>query len=112
VQVHEVDLSHVPAIMLLDDEDCKLIDNIQKILHRIEAKIHCEARSTVSVSIVDTLNKRPSAVEGGYASKILVAAAYLLDRAAVWPVIGTMARSLETNAIMMKERAERSVPNR
>lgn len=105
----EVDLAHVPAIMLLDDEDCKLIDSIQKILLSIEAKIHCEARSTVSISVVDTLSKRPSAVEGGYASKILVAAAYLLDRAAVWPVIGTMARSLETNAIMMKERAEKSV---
>lgn len=81
----EVDLTQVPGIMLLEDEDCKLVEKIKEILGSIEAKMQREAQTTGSISAINALQRRPSVVDGGYGSKILVATAYLLDRAAVWP---------------------------
>ncbi|KAL1999948.1 hypothetical protein VTN02DRAFT_3751 [Thermoascus thermophilus] len=105
----EVDLTQVPGIMLLEDEDCKLVEKIKEILGSIETKMQREAQTTGSITAINNLQRLPSVVEGGYGSKILVATAYLLDRAAVWPVTKLMARSLETQAMRMKERAENSV---
>jgi len=48
----------------------------------------------------------------GYGSKILKVTAYMLDRAAIWPVTHLMARSLETQASHMRARAEESVAQR
>ncbi|OJJ44913.1 hypothetical protein ASPZODRAFT_70319 [Penicilliopsis zonata CBS 506.65] len=106
----EIDLFQVPGIMLLEDEDCKLVGKIQEILGSIEAKMTRQVQSSRSVSALNLLLRRlPSVVEGGYGSKILVATASLLDQAAVWPVTKLMARSLEAQAMRMKERAENSV---
>lgn len=81
----EVDLTQVPGIMLLEEEDCKLIDKIKEILNSLETKMQREAQNTGSPSAINALQRLPSVVEGGYGSKILMATAYLLDRAAVWP---------------------------
>ncbi|KAL1965687.1 hypothetical protein VTN77DRAFT_5187 [Rasamsonia byssochlamydoides] len=105
----EVDLTQVPGIMLLEDEDCKLIDKIKEILGSIEAKMQREAQNAGSAAAINALQRLPSVVEGGYGSKILMTTAYLLDRAAVWPVTKLMAHSLEAQAMRMKERAENSV---
>ncbi|KAJ9330216.1 transcriptional regulator family: C2H2 zinc finger and Fungal Specific TF [Paecilomyces variotii] len=105
----EVDLTQVPGIMLLEDEDCKLIEKIKEILSSMEGKMQREAQTPGSVHAMSALQRMPSAVEGGYGSKILMVAAYLFDRAAVWPVLKLVARSLETQAVMMKERAQSSV---
>jgi hypothetical protein len=125
----EADLTHVPGIMLLEDEDCKLIDKIKEILGSSESKMQREAQMSGSSASINALQRLPSAVEGGYGSKLLMTTAYLLDRAAVWPskptqistyspnmianfnsiVTKLMARSLETQATRMKERAENSV---
>ncbi|CRG84142.1 Respiration factor 2 [Talaromyces islandicus] len=105
----EADLTHVPGIMLLEDEDCKLIDKIKEILGSSESKMQREAQMSGSSASINALQRLPSIIEGGYGSKILMTTAYLLDRAAVWPITKLMARSLETQATRMKERAENSV---
>jgi len=86
-----------------------LIDKIKEILNSIEGKMQRDAQNTGSISAINALQRLPSVIEGGYGSKILVSTAYLLDRAAVWPLTKLMARSLETQAMRMKERAENSV---
>lgn len=80
-----IDLGQVPGIMLLEEEDIKLLDKISEILNSVERKMDHEAQSTKSLSAIGALKRAPSAVEGGYGSKILISTAYLLDRAAVWP---------------------------
>jgi hypothetical protein len=81
----EIDLTQVPGIMLLEDEDCKLIDKAKEILNSIESKMQLEAQNTGSVAAINALQHLPSVIEGGYGNKILTTTAYLLDRAAVWP---------------------------
>ncbi|KAK2754586.1 hypothetical protein FQN54_006987 [Arachnomyces sp. PD_36] len=104
-----IDLTQVPGIMLLEEEDIKLLGKIDAILASIERKMEQEAQSTKTMAAIGALKRAPSAVEGGYGSKILVVTAYLLDRAAVWPVTKLMARSLETQAMRMKERGDNSL---
>jgi len=105
----EVDLTQVPAVMLLEDEDCKLVDKIKEILSSIESKMQRQVQNNQSMSALRVMQRLPSVVEGGYGCKLLIATASLLDRAAVWPVTKLMARSLEAQAMRMKERAENSV---
>ncbi|PYH45601.1 putative C2H2 transcription factor (AmdX) [Aspergillus saccharolyticus JOP 1030-1] len=104
----EIDLAHARNVMLLEEEDCKLIGKIQEILDNIENKMQTEVDSSVTMSALSVLQRLPSVVEGGYGCKILVATASLLDRAAVWPMIKIMARSLEAQALRLKERADNS----
>jgi hypothetical protein len=104
----DIDLTHVPGVMLLEDEDCKLIDKIKEILSSIETKMQRTVQNSNSMSALSVMQRLPSVVEGGYGCKILIATASLLDRAAVWPVTKLMARSLEAQAMRMKERAEYS----
>ncbi|KAJ5200646.1 Transcription factor [Penicillium cf. griseofulvum] len=103
------DLTQVPGVMLLEDEDCKLVDKIKEILGSIEMKMQRQVQNGNSMSALSVVQRLPSVVEGGYGCKILIATASLLDRAAVWPVTKLMARSLEAQAMRMKERTEHSV---
>ncbi|KAJ5894753.1 hypothetical protein N7495_006444 [Penicillium taxi] len=103
------DLTQVPGVMLLEEEECKLVEKIKDILQNIETKMQHRMQKNNSMSALSTMQRLPSAVEGGYGCKILIATASLLDQAAVWPVTKLMARSLEAQAIRMKERAEHSV---
>ena len=81
----DVDLTQVPGIMLLEDEDGKLVDKIKEILSSVETKLQREAQNSTSMSALSVLQRLPSVVEGGYGCKILIATASLLDRAGVWP---------------------------
>jgi Fungal specific transcription factor domain len=81
----DIDFSQVPGIMLLEEEDCKLIDKIKEILGSSETKLQREVQNAGTASAFNVLQRLPSAVEGGYGSKILMTTATLLDRAAVWP---------------------------
>ncbi|KAJ6183938.1 hypothetical protein N7519_005239 [Penicillium mononematosum] len=105
----DVDLTQVPGVMLLEDEDCKLVDKIKEILGSIEMKMQRHFQNGNSMSALSAVQRLPSLVEGGYGCKILIATASILERAAVWPVTKLMARSLETQAMRMKERTEHSV---
>ncbi|OJD22880.1 hypothetical protein ACJ73_05770 [Blastomyces percursus] len=103
-----MDLTQVPGIMLLEDEDYKLIQKIQEILNNIEVKMK-DAPHHPGNSGNEPSNCLPSLVDGGFGTKILFSTAYLLDRAAVWPVTKVMARSLEAQGLRMRERARNSV---
>ncbi|KAJ5194698.1 uncharacterized protein N7498_008136 [Penicillium cinerascens] len=105
----DVDLTQIPGVMLLEDEDCKLVDKIKEILNSIETKMQRQMQSSNSMSALGVMQRLHSVAEGGYGCKILIATASLLDRAAVWPVTKLMARSLEAQAMRMKERCENSV---
>ncbi|KAJ5712590.1 Transcription factor [Penicillium malachiteum] len=104
----DLDLTQVPGVMLLEDEDCKLVDKIKEILNNMETKMQRQVQNN-SMSALSVMQSLPSVVEGGYGCKILIATASQLDGAAVWPVTKLMARSLEAQAMRMKERAEHSV---
>ncbi|EAS28192.3 C2H2 transcription factor [Coccidioides immitis RS] len=102
------DLSQVPVLMLLEDEDFKLIQKIEDFLHSVETKMKDSAPSPCSSS-GEAWDCLPSLMEGGYATKVSLSIAYLLDRAGVWPVIKLMARALETQARRMRDRAQNSL---
>ncbi|KKK21050.1 putative C2H2 transcription factor (AmdX) [Aspergillus rambellii] len=104
----EINFVQAVDLMLLEDEDCKLLGKIREILASIEQKVQKDSQSGVTVASVGVLRRLPSTVDGGYGAKILLATASLLDRAAVWPVMKLMARSLESQAMRLKERAENS----
>ncbi|KAE8349887.1 fungal-specific transcription factor domain-containing protein [Aspergillus coremiiformis] len=104
----DIDLVHASKVMLLEEEDCKLLEKIKEILASVETKMQAEVQTSATVSTLSVLQRLPSVVEGGYGCKMLIATASLLDRAAVWPVTKLMARSLEAQAMRLKERAENS----
>ncbi|KAL4916623.1 fungal-specific transcription factor domain-containing protein [Aspergillus aurantiobrunneus] len=121
----ELDFSQAVESMLLEDEDCKLLEKTRDILASIEQKMQKDLHSNATTSGLNALHRLPGSAEGGYGCKILLATAGLLDRASVWPgkitlsdchstpiltdlVMKIMARSLESQAMRLKERAEHS----
>ncbi|KAI1849788.1 hypothetical protein JX265_012253 [Neoarthrinium moseri] len=103
----DVDLTQVPAIMLLEDEDVKLLGKIQEVLTSAEMKMSLDL---VSGSMNTGIDARLQMDEhSGYAAKILRVTAYMMDKSAVWPVTHLMARCLETHANHMRARAEKSI---
>lgn len=74
----DVDLSEVPAIMLLEDDDVKLLAKIQEVLSGAEMKMSLEMQSSGNA-------RMPIDDHTGYAAKILRVTAYMLDKAAAWP---------------------------
>ena len=121
----DIDFGQVPGIMLLEDEDCKLIEKIEQILRSAEVKMSVDAAGVGGMVEVPSTTL-PGLQNCGYGSKILLITAHMLDKAAVWPgkssrdliygkrclmstVTRLMARSLETQAAYMNERAEKSI---
>lgn len=102
----QVDLTQVPAIMLLEEEDVKLLDKIREVLSSAEVKMSLELAGGSLNSSELALN-----MDGhhGYAAKLLRITALMLDKAAVWPVTRLKARCLEAQANRMRARAESSV---
>ncbi|KEF55516.1 uncharacterized protein A1O9_08266 [Exophiala aquamarina CBS 119918] len=117
IGLDDVSLVEIPGILLLEDEDRKLIQKIDEVLSSAEQKI--EARGGPDMI---------AARQGGHGSRILVLTAHILEREAVWPgksglgdsrvpfanvgvVFKLMAQSLETQAGHIKERAIASVSN-
>ncbi|KAB5513349.1 fungal-specific transcription factor domain-containing protein [Coniochaeta sp. 2T2.1] len=102
----DVDVTEVPAIMLLEDDDAKLLAKIQEVLAGAEMKMSLEMSNGGQTRLqMDGAGGGYS----GYAAKILRVTAALLDKAAVWPITRLMATCLETHANHMRARAEKSV---
>jgi hypothetical protein len=101
----QVNLSEVPAIMLLEEEDVKLLGKVQEVLSSAEMKMNME--------LVNGMNGQEANLDlgghNGYAAKLLRITALMLDKAAVWPVTRLKARCLESHANFMRTRAERSI---
>lgn len=78
----DVDLTAVPAIILLEEEDVKLLGKIQEILQGAEMKMNVDLASKGSMDGVRGIQMDDHA---GYAAKILRLTAYMIDKATVWP---------------------------
>ncbi|KAL2826612.1 fungal-specific transcription factor domain-containing protein [Aspergillus cavernicola] len=104
----DINLTQATESMLLEDEDCKLLEKTRDILASIGQKMQKDAQSGATASSVSLLSRLPGGSEGGYGCKVLLATAGLLDRASVWPLMKLMARSLESQAMRLKERADNS----
>ena len=79
----DIDYSQVPAIMLLEEEDVKLIRKINEILNHAEVKIAFDAAS-IGTSPEAMLGSLASMKDSGDGSKILMMTSYMLNKAAVW----------------------------
>lgn len=103
-----IDYSAVPAIMLLEEEDVKLLQKIDGILQKADMKLAMDLQSmgTSSLGLLDGLTQLR---ESGYGTKLLMVTAYMLSRAAVWPVCTVMAQALDAHASHINQRAEASV---
>ena len=75
----KIDLTQVPAIMLLEDEDCKLMEKVDQILRGAETKMSVDQDGMMMPPLL------VGAVECGYGAKVLLMTAAMLERAAVWP---------------------------
>ncbi|KAF4119781.1 Fungal specific transcription factor domain [Geosmithia morbida] len=100
-----VDYTQVPAILLLEEEDVKLLNKVEELLMSAETKMKLNMAGT---------NGSDASMSGGdghsgLAARILRVTAYSLDKAAVWPVTHLTAQCLETQANHTKARAEKSV---
>ncbi|PNS19209.1 hypothetical protein CAC42_2386 [Sphaceloma murrayae] len=116
----EIDFTQVPAIMLLDGEDVELLNKIENICNLMEEKLIRQAHTYApDFSSIDPntgmhgmqqqLDKLPALHDGGYGSRILKVTAYMLEKAAVWPVTHVMANALEVQSTHMNQRAEASL---
>lgn len=81
----DIDYAQVPGIMLLEDEDCKLLEKITEVLNSAEVKMTYEIGGLGAMAALTTMNGLPSVRDCGYGSKILLVTAYMLEKAAVWP---------------------------
>ena len=104
----EIDLTQVSAIMLLNDEDCKLFEKIDDVIRSAEIKMADSSSMSATQALQSTPNLSTIS-EYGYGSKVLLVTANMLEKAAVWPVTHEMAQSLQSQALHMDERAKRSV---
>ena len=119
----EIDFAAVPAIMLLEEEDVKLLQKVADILHNADLKLAYDITSNT----IPMLGGLSNLGHCGYGTKLLMVTAYMLGKAAVWPgklvtatrnlpkrtdpteVTHVMARALEAHANHLNQRAEASV---
>jgi hypothetical protein len=81
----DIDYSAVPAIMLLEEEDVKLLQKIQDILNHADLKLTFDITSMGSSAAIPIMSGLASLGPCGYGSKLLIVTAYMLEKAAVWP---------------------------
>lgn len=78
----EIDYTQVPAIMLLEEDDCKLLDKIHSVIASAEIKLADSGNmATAPIAAVGC----PYMEDCGYGGKILLIHARMFERAAVWP---------------------------
>ena len=78
----EIDYTQVPAIMLLEEDDCKLLDKIHGIITNAEMKLADSGSMGLSPMAAAS---GPFMEDCGYGGKILLIHARMFERAAVWP---------------------------
>jgi hypothetical protein len=77
----EIDFSSVPAVVLLEEEDIKLLQKISDILHHADMKLAYD----ISSNNLPMLGGLSNLGHCGYGTKLLMVTAYMLSKAAVWP---------------------------
>ncbi|KAL5119859.1 hypothetical protein ACEQ8H_002220 [Pleosporales sp. CAS-2024a] len=101
----EIDYTAVPAIMLLEEEDIKLMQKIADILHNAEMKLAYDISSNAMPMLGGLANLGPC----GFGTKLLMVTAYMLSKSAVWPGTLVQVRALEAHANHINQRAESSL---
>ena len=81
----EVDFGQVPGIMLLEDEDCRLLEKIDEVLNSAGNKMNIDNGGMSAMAAMTSSNGTPNLKDCGYGSQILMVTAHMLDKAAVWP---------------------------
>lgn len=77
----DIDFSAVPAIMLVEEEDVKLLQKIADILLNADMKLAYDINSNA----LPMLSGLSNLGHCGYGTKLLMVTAYMLSKAAVWP---------------------------
>ncbi|KZF26927.1 hypothetical protein L228DRAFT_243475 [Xylona heveae TC161] len=108
----EIDYTQVPGIMLLEDEDCKLLDKIKEVLNGAEIRLSCEHGGMDGMAARAAMIGLSSNDQCGFGAKILLVTAHMLEKGPVWPVTRQMVNALQTQAGHMKARVEASVAPR
>jgi hypothetical protein len=80
----EIDLSQIPAIMLLNEEDMKLLGKVDAIIHGARAKLDLGSAHPVLLNGHGDDKARIYACEG-YGSDLLRITAHMFRKGAVWP---------------------------
>ncbi|KAI4168429.1 MAG: hypothetical protein LQ343_006438 [Gyalolechia ehrenbergii] len=104
----EIDLTEIEAMMLLNEEDCKLFEKINDIIKSAEIKM-ADSSSMSATAALQSTHNLPSTGDYGYGGKVLLITAHMLEKAAVWPITYEMSQSLQTQAVHMNERAKHSM---
>lgn len=104
-----IDFSQVPAMILLDEEDIKLLGKIEDILSTAEVKIGMRLGTGSSGSMNGSESVLSPDGFNGYATKILRLAAWMVNKSAVWPMAHVAAHGLDMYANHVRARAEKSV---
>ena len=81
----EIDFGQVPGIMLLEDEDCKLLEKIDQILKGAEVKMAVSGGNFDPMVSLMSSNGSFDLKDSGYGSKILMITAAMLEKSAIWP---------------------------
>ena len=84
----EVNFSEVPAILLLEEEDVKLLQKIADILHNADMKLAYD----ISTNNMPMLGSLSNLAHCGYGTKLLMVTAYMLSKSVVWPGKFTLER--------------------
>jgi hypothetical protein len=81
----EMDETAVPAIMLLEEEDMKLLHKIRDIIQTADLKLAYDIHGMGSSNAIPMLGSLSNLGHCGYGTKLLMVTAYMLQRSAVWP---------------------------
>jgi hypothetical protein len=79
-----IDFTQVPAMLLLEDEDCKLLEKTRDILAHAEMKMTAELANLGQASAMAILNALPSCSNKGFGAQLLDITAHMLRNAKVW----------------------------
>jgi hypothetical protein len=98
----DIDFGQMPAIMMLEEDDIKLLEKVKTILESIEtkAKVHLAAANVKDFCFEE---------EGGFVAKLLRVIGLMMSNAGVWQVYQVIAQCLDSQAVHARMRAQRSV---
>lgn len=99
----KIDLGSMPAVMVLEDDDVKLLEKVQTIVEAAETKIKMQlaANGMSADQVIDD--------SGGYCPKLMRLMGMVMEKAGVWQVYHLMAQCLAAQSVHARLRAEKSV---
>lgn len=97
-----VDFAQMPAVMMLEEDDVRLLEKVKTIVDAMERK----AREKLAAAGVDQDFKIDE--PGGYVPKLLRLFGVMMKNAGVWQVYQILSECLESQAIHARNRAQKS----